>query len=424
MHHCIDIFHNHSNLLNIFPNKLLTDLNYSKLYQIQLKLIQNLSNMTNEVRKRRRSGEIGCDERRSRARRMLDPMLVIPNELHELIFQHLSGNDVLNASEVSRLWNQETLDSKACGKTFKININDIFKLPEIDELRLLKNSLRKYKHIHIRWDYLGSDGSKCWDLLKAHSQDIETLSIVNLMLVYYSNATLELPKLTKLTIAHHTDWLNNPTYFLLKANNNLTCLTLDADFDMRFCDFFEQNQTLKELQLSGNLIHSLLLMNSLNDVKFKLRKFKISRSIINFMYNNFDTFLKSQAESLEEIEVYGVATRVFNLLFNDFKLIRDLNVRRVFNFYYINVNPNETIRTFSSDLPLEGLAPIIIAASNLEVLTVHILKVEMMEFVARNARSLRKLYYKGKIGAIFSCYNNLKASTIDLNRNIEISEVS
>lgn len=379
--------------------------------------------MTNQDRKRRRSNEKFNAKKRARTRRSKDPMIVLPNELHEFIFQHLSQNDVLNASEVSQLWYQETLDSKSCARTFKINICDIFELPGSEDLKQLQNSLRMYSHIHIRWDYLGSDSNECWNLIKTQSQDIETLSIINLMLADGIETNLVIPKLKKLTISHQTNWIYNPTYALLNSNNNLTCLVLDVDFDMRFCEFFEENQTLKELQLSSNLILSLLLMDALNDVKFKLTKLKIGRSVFSFMDHNFNTFLLSQADSLEEIEIFGVPTEIFNLIFNDFKVIRDLNVRRIYNFYYINANPNETIRTFTSDLPLEGLAPIILAATNLEVLNVHILKLDMMEFIARNARCLRKLLYKARIGDVHRCYKNLKTLTTDINRNIELSEV-
>lgn len=380
--------------------------------------------MTNQDRKRRRSSDKLIVNKRFKTRRSKDPMIVLPNELHEFIFQHLTQNEVLNASEVSQLWYQETLDSKCCRRTFKININDIFELPGREDLMQLQNSRRIYTNIHIKWDYLGYiNNNECWDLIKAHSQNIKILSIVNLMLVDEYETTLVIPKLKKLTISHQTNWLYNPTYVLLNSNNNLTCLVLDVDFDMRFCDFFEENETLKELELSSNLILSLLLMDALNDVKFKLTKLKISRSIFSFMDNNLNTFLLSQADSLEEIEVFGVPTEIFNLIFNDFKVIRVFNVRRIYNFYYINVNPNETIRTFTSDLPLEGLAPIIIAATNLEVLNVHILKLDMMEFIARNARCLRKLLYKVRIGDVHGCYKNLKALTVDLNRHIELSEV-
>lgn len=380
--------------------------------------------MTNQDRKRRRSCDKLIVNKRFKTRRSMDPMIVLPNELHEFIFQHLTQNEVLNASEVSQLWYQETLDSKCCRMTFKININDIFELPGREDLKQLQNSRRIYTNIHIKWDYLGYiNNNECWDLIKAHSQNIEILSIVNLMLVDEYETTLVISKLKKLTISHQTNWLYNPTYVLLNSNSNLTCLVLDVNFDMRFCDFFEENETLKELELSSNLILSLLLIDALNDVKFKLTKLKISRSIFSFMDNNLNTFLLSQADSLEEIEVFGVPTEIFNLIFNDFKVIRVFNVRRIYNFYYINVNPNETIRTFTSDLPLEGLAPIIIAATNLEVLYVHILKLDMMEFIARNARCLRKLLYKVRIGDIHGCYKNLKALTTDLNRNIELSEV-
>ncbi|CAO1359104.1 unnamed protein product [Diamesa serratosioi] len=353
----------------------------------------------------------------------MDPLLLLPYELHELIFQHLSENDVINASEVSRLWNQETLNSKECAKMFKINIHNIFELPKKDDLKQLQTSLRKYQNIHIRWDYLEIDNTECWNLIQAQAQSIETLSIANLMLVNDSETNLLIPKLKNLTISHQTNWLFNPTYHLLKPNNNLTSLILDVDFDDRICEFFMQNQTLKELQLSSNLILNLLLSNALNDVKFKLTKLKISRTIFSFMDNNFHRFLMSQANSLEVIEVFGVPTEVFNMIFNDFKVIRDFNVRRVYNFYYINVNPNNTIRTFTSDLPLEGLAPIIIAATNLEVLKVHILRTEMMEFVARNARSLRKLLFETRTGDVLRCYKNLKTLTTDINRNIELSEL-
>ena len=379
--------------------------------------------MTNQGRKRSRSCEEVYAKKRLRTRRSKDPLIVLPNELHELVFHHLSGNDVLNASEVSRLWYQETVDSKSCAKTFRINIDDIFELPERSDLKQLQHSPRRYQHIHIRWDYLGSNNNECWNVIKAHSQDIKTLSIANLMMADNSETTLVFPKLKKLTILHQINWLYNPTYVLLKANNNLTCLVLDVDFDTRMCDFFEQNQTLKELELSSNLMLSLLLMDALNDVKFKLTKLKISRSIFSFMDNNFNTFLTSQADSLEEIEVFGVPTEVFNLIFNDFKAIRVLNIKRIYNFYYINVHPNETLRTFTSDLPLEGLAPIIIAATNLEVLQVHILETEMMEFISRNARNLKTLLFKLKTGDVYEHYKNLKTQTTNLNNNIEVSEV-
>ena len=381
--------------------------------------------MTNGERKRRRSCDRINTKKRLKTHHSMDPLLLLHYELHEFVFQHLSGNDVINASEVSRLWYQETLDSKECTRKLKISIDNIFELPGKDELKQLQTSLRKYQHIHIRWDYLGTDNTECWNLVKTFAQNIETLSIANLMLVDYSedNTTLLIPKLKKLTISHQSNWLFNPTYFLLTPNNILTCLILDIDFDQRICAFFQQNHTLKELQLSNNLIVSLLQSKALNDVKFKLTKLMISRAIFSFMDNNFKSFLMSQANSLEVIEVYGVPTEVFNIIFNDFKVIRDFKVKRVYNFYYINVHINVTLKEFSSDLPLEGLATIIIAATNLEVLKVNVLKTEMMEFIARHARSLRKLIFKTTTEDIYGYYENLKTLSSFINRNIELSKV-
>lgn len=80
---------------------------------------------------------------------MLDPITNLVEPLHDFIFQHLSGQDVKNLFFMSKEWNAAAISSRKAMSKIRLNVGK-GELPE-DDLELLLESRRPYKHAEIRF---------------------------------------------------------------------------------------------------------------------------------------------------------------------------------------------------------------------------------------------------------------------------------
>lgn len=154
---------------------------------------------------------------------VVDPIKIVLDEpdLHDLIFQYLSGSDVKNLFTVSKSWNEAVSTSKTAMSKIKLVVNGI-KL--LSDTTLLLNSNRRYQNASFDF-YSGIDIERKMLLLKRFS-----LSLVELSLSVDSRTSakppseLNFPKLKKLTVS--TNLMDVATGFLEATTKQLEELQL------------------------------------------------------------------------------------------------------------------------------------------------------------------------------------------------------
>jgi hypothetical protein len=79
----------------------------------------------------------------------MDPFKQIHEDLHDFVFQHLTTNELLNISEVSRYWYDAIGSSSVFSSNIWVNVDDRFAEPCKEIIEIFKNSHRNYDNFKI-----------------------------------------------------------------------------------------------------------------------------------------------------------------------------------------------------------------------------------------------------------------------------------
>ena len=393
--------------------------------------------------KRCADAEIKLEETRESNRKIVnsinletfDPLVMIPEELHDLVIQHFDGNDVLKASEVSKDWFNLTTASKKCVSKLKLmiisykNISEKMKLQMLDDMKMLQDSARRYQHVQLTGDYNDRDtrwqlsmGMECANLLKAHAESITSLMIHDIRTNRYESEVIPLVNLEHLEYSGEDQGpFKHLHSLILTATCNLKYLDAQA-YDQNLRECLKQNTKLEELRLSDEMVKDLFVTDLADKIKFKLKNL-ISKTIENLRYNehNYIKFLASQGESLEFIKLHFTSSNVISTVFKEMKVLKRVELWD-FKGGERYIEPTENV--FQLELhyiPWDKMILLLRALPNLEWLRIDHLNKHIVEFAANNLFKLKLIIYnKDSDQTSIEYYEELRLSTADVNKDISI----
>lgn len=79
----------------------------------------------------------------------MDPFTETHEDIHSLILQHFTVDEILEITLVSKQWNDIIGNSVVCMKNIWINVGDRFAEPSKEEVKILRNSQRRYENFKI-----------------------------------------------------------------------------------------------------------------------------------------------------------------------------------------------------------------------------------------------------------------------------------
>ncbi|CAO1429796.1 unnamed protein product [Diamesa serratosioi] len=382
-----------------------------------------------------------------------DP-LSIPEELHGLIFQHLSGKDVKTASEITWLWYHRVGESKICMEKIRLKLNELGN----SEMELINKSPRNYQNFSIK----GPINNESLKFLATYSAYLKSVKFINtdtneaeetfepillpflesLSITYISNSILDifLPSSNKLkVIAFEKVNLvtrDSLTNFLNACGSTLVELELK---NKAFDTVFEEDDVIQNLKLQLKILR--LCQTNRTDCGGTLivnyHRPTRRRTHIN---RHLDTFLLSQAKSLQSISLDGFwYSGTFQKVFRDLPLITEVSICRCVDHERLKTNciPNPNIvrinflkfirckrQTVWSDHTYLEMRNILKDAPHLKHLQVHQIPTGIVEYATNYFHNLLELTYnvgpeKGKyppvtIQDIYDTYNKLKAERPNL----------
>lgn len=79
----------------------------------------------------------------------MDPFIQIPEELFDLVLQHLTVEELLHSSTISSSWYKRIGKSKASMSKIWLNAGDRYFNPQKDDFKLFINTPRNYENFRM-----------------------------------------------------------------------------------------------------------------------------------------------------------------------------------------------------------------------------------------------------------------------------------
>lgn len=365
-----------------------------------------------------------------------DPIVMLTEEIHQLVFQHLNRQEVLNCSEVAKTWNKFCRQSNCVSSKTCLYI----KQEDLSEVKTaIKNSNRKFSNLICNF----------YDPLSIMS--FRNLRKLSLMLTVNDSFTpTELPLLETLII------FKCPSK-LYKPDQVLQCFKVFAKCKLlKFLEIFEaitkenvtpiiemleNNMNLKTLKIHQcSEFYRLFAEDISPRIKFKLTRlhYAIPEKYTIFgssFEKNFIKFLMKN-DSVKVIDMNHVSAEMMNTIFSHMKQIETIRYLRLSRFDLINLTTSTSLKEFMlpnapafidrvNDNPFD-FKPFLEATPNLELLYIELVTTDLVDFVARNLRKLKVLSCE-KFDRRFSLklYDEMKLNAkLDINRFIKIRKVT
>jgi hypothetical protein len=332
-----------------------------------------------------------------------------PSTVIDVIFQHLSGKEVLEATTVHRSWNSFLSEnSLTCWK-------DISVQPRIsDDLHFLVNSKRRFQHLRAvnvtpivqefleiairperKWKTISifrtnfKNETQLLKIMKAAAKTIERLELHTVTAPAKETESesiekLTFPELKHLRISYHfLDELPALNSFF-KATPKLESLHLTNGCDSKMKNIILTSAKLKNLSFSGRFQDTNFFRDLSLHLPSRLEEFEFndilssSNSDENLSY--FCAFFKSQSKTLKKFETDALLELdEFEAAFNMTQL-KTLNIK---SFHY-NM---DIIDVYMEDLRRSTE----ISPATLKYFNVQLMDQNLLELLAINARNLEQM---------------------------------
>ena len=360
----------------------------------------------------------------------LNPLNRISEELHELIFQHLNGNDVLRFALVSPQWYDLTANSRNCMNLIKLKVvwlHNISTHSRKDRFELVQNSQRRYQHFYF---YCNSNAiviEECMNILTAHADSVVSIVAIDMISDALEMNSITLRNLQSLSVREifHKRY-NAPNIVLLQASTKLKSLKLDISANEYVIECL-QNKNLTDLDISYHMIENIFKNDVSGILNFKLKTFCANTGVMHSRTEaNFIKFILSQANNLESLQLFRVNCRVINTIINRMKALKHLHYQSLQDEVIVlelNVNTNITSMEIRSEYKFERIKPVLEATPNLIKLFIDRITKQLVEFLAFNMKELQIVEYlfEDEVGVKDNYDFKLSLSVLDLNKRIKFT---
>lgn len=327
-----------------------------------------------------------------------NPFLRLPEELHDLILQHLNGADLLRSSEVCLLWYNLIAKSKISMQKITQMVGFIDCTHTTNKLvNIIKSSPRRYINISILGFFHHNMARDLIKIIKVHCKTIENLDLRSLTSDDAVVESLQIPNLQTLSLISDCEKQSDCAIYsmLLKASNKLKSLKIDYISD-NLIDCLESNNNLITLNLSYDVALQLFEHDISERFYFKLQHLITAGSLRNHVGDNFIKFLHVQANNLQSLQVEAPSAFLLDTIFNELSALNRICLKIMWeDFPRLDLNVNEKITEleFLNPIDLDFLKSFLVATPNIEVLIIKQLDLKIVDFIARNLKKLTKVCY-------------------------------
>lgn len=355
----------------------------------------------------------------------MDPIDFWPSGVIDLMFQHLTGREILNATFVSTTWNEFIAQSTVCMKKIQLKIlGRKFYLNGLEhqlanEVHQLSHSIRRYQNIafyahkqgHLTRDIINvlstigrwknilicsakfHDEAELEELLVPIELSIEYLDLRNLAFVA-SSIDYQLikkhifPMLKCLKIAIGTNCSFHQDIF--QSCPRLTSLTIENYCTKSLIRVLQSCKTITDLTLISYDYNDGTFMSLISIRHLALKSFKLkinSTSLQGSSQKYLIDFLNSQNKNLETLNLdIKLSLEILDVVFKMFKL-RKLCLKTLNDFQWelVKFTENSSITDLEVEMlkcSLDAAKVIFLALPKLEKFKTSQIAVDCLKFIS------------------------------------------
>ncbi|CAO1402176.1 unnamed protein product [Diamesa serratosioi] len=366
----------------------------------------------------------------------MDPLVNIVDELHDLIFQHFYGDDVINAFLCSKTWNRIISNSKLCMSKIKMEIcykiqNEIVE----EQYRILynyylMNGPRHYQNldINMKKGLTTVLPKECFKILELMISSLSDIVLINVIISDNDVSNkLHIPNLQYLRMEFCSQKLYD---VLLKSSKSLISLelsTADVPIEISILYCLKTNPNLKILHCRVNVFHMIFKTDVADLFKFQLEKFYYESDIDYnqsgpVVHDNFLKFLKNNCSDIKVIELQTADVKIVNFIFNEMENVKEVAIMELNKNEGLCFKENKTVESLELNYvkSKDELKPFVDFLPNLKTLNVNELDNDMIFYAATFLEKLTAITYE-MIGInTIEYYEHLKKTIPHINRNIDI----
>lgn len=362
-----------------------------------------------------------------------DPIVRLPEEIHQLMFQHLNGREVLNCFEISNTWNNFCKNSSYCASKYCLSVKESFD-PEV--IKVLQGSTRKYENLitDIYQPKMIQNYSNLRKLsLKFHlSSDFSPVTFTSLetLIIEKCPSKLYKPEIVKKCFE---EFAKCTTLKFLEIKEAITSENVESIQKMLIA-----NKGLKTLKISAcREFYRLFEKDLSTEISFKLTRlyYGVYEKFL-IVGTDFEENLVKFLEKQEKIKILDFVQATASMLKVAFSIMKELEVLRFLRVPQFKgeldcrpslrdmIIPN-TSRAIARSETSYDAKPYFNAAPNLERVLLFQLNNETVDYAARKCRKLKLLAYNRPDGPDpRRLYASMKKdSSIDMNRDIALKRV-
>lgn len=386
----------------------------------------------------------------------------LPAELKQYILNFLNVSDMLNLCLVNKSLNEFIGQSHECMKKIWIKFYT-FKLKDLESLSWSSRNYEKLKVNRVKksehFDFL-TDLRQAWrkvliynsefktieryiNFVESFAESIEELEISDIEILDNDHQIcgMKFPKLKRIMFRNVP---STAIEVFLGHNKNLENASFDiaqvvqgkVQLDLLIYKFLENNQKLQHLQLGPHYIKSLFDREDANmSFKFKLSKlflkFPIIRDESPAISRNVSSFLTHQP-NIDWILFWELNDdEILNAAWNGIPSMNHVTFIGLENLFDDSMDLTMEINThiihlelLSRKILLSQLRKLLASAPCLQIMHVHTLTRYILEFTARNHQIMRELRYENIDEDVPEIYEQLKATSDEINRSITFKKIS
>lgn len=258
-------------------------------------------------------------------------ILCLPNEIKEMIFQHLDEKSLLAASEASSVINDFVADSRRCMK--RITVKMTRKTITDDDVRSIIESSRRYENIEVSYFFKLIEpatevmSTRIWKNVELRSLNFKSMAVaVEFLRLFESTVEDLIIHDVSCRLPHNHEAvpnLNFPKLKILEAKIGQALLFKKAFFNCKKLEtlsikpgsdvslntlttiknILKSNAGLKKLEIGVNVFNSLIDNDDdISDFPFELTEYAANDLfVISNVYSFWHVFLQSQGKSIERL---------------------------------------------------------------------------------------------------------------------------
>jgi len=347
---------------------------------------------------------------------LVDPFLIINEELHDLIYQHFTGKEVIDLSTVSKQWKFNIGVSPAAMKKIKLVYNLLSHGPASKDVTAILASEHRYSNVSLfNVQIPRTTRNQQLQVVKKIAPWVKNLEVA------YSeigDIDLKFPRVEKLIL----NWsrINQPILDGVTPSK-LKMLKINLIENMQIKAFLMKCIKLEELSVKDEFPKSIFETEAA--FPFKLKTFEFISSYLSMKPNiisYFEKFIFSQSSSLQCLILRRCNMDFAEAALKSLPLLKELKLYDPTSL----VARQSSVNTSVEDLTLidtpDSVLELLAALPNLKTLKLEwIFDNTEIDRIASTAMNLRGVKFKRSRINVQDYYATFRQNNPNVNQNIE-----